>query len=262
MSFAEVACDGNVMVVEASDATPHWPPMHRARTFRGSGSRPILAAVTAPQSIDELMARARALAGLSLGSLSERAGLALGHGVHAKGKPGALLEVLLGATGGSLARHDFPDLRVELKTIPLDGKGAPLESTYVCRVPAADADRAEWTTSWAKQKLSLVLFVPIRARERRTPFAERIVGSAFLWSPSEEQDALLHADFDDIMGAIALGGAETLTAHVGRILQARPKAADGSARMRLVGPDGEAIRTVPRGFYLRPSFTASLLTTR
>jgi DNA mismatch repair protein MutH len=28
--------------------------------------------------------------------------------------------------------------------------------------------------------------------------------------------------------------------------------------MRLVGPEGEAIDTVPRGFYLRPSFTKAL----
>lgn len=215
--------------------------------------------VAPPRSEGELLDRARALEGITLGELSVRAGFALGPGgVRSKGKPGALLEALLGATGGSQAVHDFEALRVELKTLPI-ADGAPLESTYVCRVPAADAEHVEWETSWARSKLSRVLFVPILAASRKQAFDARTVGRAFLWSPSEDEDRALKADFDDIMGAIAIGAVENLTAHVGAILQCRPKAADGSARMRLVGPEGEAIDTVPRGFYLRPSFTKALL---
>ena len=220
-----------------------------------------------PRDLEQLLARARVLEGRALEALASHAEFALGvGGVRSKGKPGALLEALLGATGGSHAVHDFEALRVELKTIPVMSAGvglaatlAPLESTYVCRVPASDADRVEWETSWVRSKLSCVLFVPIHARDRKEPIASRVVGRPFLWSPSEDEERTLRGDFEDIMGAIALGGVEQLTAHVGRVLQCRPKAANGSARMHLVGPDGEAIHTVPRGFYLRPTFTGALV---
>lgn len=224
---------------------------------------------TPPATLDELERRARSIEGARLGDLARTHGVGIGEdqrgggaagGRHAKGKPGTLIELVLGATGGSAAKHDFPELAVELKTLPIDARsGAPLESTYVCRVPASDADRVEWETSWARAKLSCVLFVPIHARSRRDPFEERVVGRAFLWRPSRDEEQRLKADFDEIMGAIAMGGVENLTAHVGEILQCRPKAANGAVRMSLLGPDGEAIETVPRGFYLRPTFTASLL---
>ncbi len=221
------------------------------------------AAAPPPATREELLARAADLEGRSLREISLAQDVRLptltGGGTRQKGKPGALIELVLGATGGSVARHDFPNLEVELKTLPIDERGQPLESTYVCRVPAGDAERVEWATSWARAKLSTVLFVPIHATSRRQPFSDRVVGRAFLWGPSPEQEAILKADFEDIMGAIALGGAETLTAHTGRVLQARPKAAHGGVRMKLRGPDGESIETVPRGFYLRPAFTASLL---
>ncbi|MFO0673210.1 MAG: DNA mismatch repair protein MutH [Polyangiaceae bacterium] len=214
-----------------------------------------------PQSVEELLARAHALEGRPLGALATESGVGLGPGgVHSKGKPGVLLEAVLGATGGSNAVHDFEALGVELKSLPVTaGTTSPLESTYVCVVPADDADRVEFDTSWLRRKLACVLFVPILARSRKEPFGERVIGRAFLWTPNDEELAVLRADFEDIMGAIALGGAETLTAHVGRVLQARPKAATGSVRMTLVGPDGEPIETIPRGFYLRPSFTETLL---
>lgn len=217
--------------------------------------------VDPPGSVDELVARARALEGVRLGALADRLGFGLGPGgVRSKGKPGLLLEAALGADGGSGAVHDFSALGVELKSVPVTaGTTTPLESTYVCVVPAGDADRVEFESSWLRRKLACVLFVPILATSRKEAFDARAVGRAFVWSPNDEELATLRADFEDIMGAIALGGAETLTAHVGRILQARPKAATGSVRMSLVGPDGEPIETVPRGFYLRPAFTETLL---
>jgi DNA mismatch repair protein MutH len=43
------------------------------------------------------------------------------------------------------------------------------------------------------------------------------------------------------------------------VLQVRPKARDGSARAVVWGAEGERIETVPRGFYLRASFTGTIL---
>jgi DNA mismatch repair protein MutH len=210
--------------------------------------------VQPPASEAELLSRVRALEGLSLAEIADRLGASVEVGLHAKGKPGTLLERALGATGGSQAEVDFPGLGIELKTVPMGERGTPRESTYVCRIQLMDADAQEWESSWVRRKLSRVLFVPLVGDG-----AALVVGRAVLWSPTPEEDAALRADFDEIMGTLATGGVEGLTAHVGEHLQVRPKAAHGGVRTAALGADGETISTVPRGFYLRASFTAAIL---
>jgi DNA mismatch repair protein MutH len=209
-----------------------------------------------PRDEAELLARARDLRGRSIDALGARLGLNLGGPpVATKGKVGELLERALGATGGSAATWDFPALRVELKTVPLGARGVPSESTFVCSVSLLDADRAEWDESWVRAKLARVLWVPVETR----PGGSRAVGEAVLWSPTPEQERVLAADFEEILGRVGAGGIEGLSARVGRWLQLRPKAAHGRVRTTAPGQDGERVSTVPRGFDLRARFTGAIL---
>src|SRR5512140_2757462 len=151
------------------------------------------------------MRRAEALVGRTLGDVAAELGLGFdASGVRTKGKGGEILERALGATGGSAKVHDFPALGVELKTIPTDAREHPFESTYVCTLPMDDVDRVEWETSWVRSKLSRVLWVPLVAAHDDAHSARKI-GRPRIWSPTPEQDAVLRADFDDAVGAIALG---------------------------------------------------------
>lgn len=212
-----------------------------------------------PRSIEELVERARELEGLTVGALLDRLGLAAASDpVRTKGSAGEVLERALGASGGSSRVHDFPELGVELKTVPVTRAGAPLESTYVCTLSLADAESQEWETSWVRAKLARVLFVP-HVGEHGAPWRERAIGRPLMWSPTHAQEGVLRADFDDVVGLVGVGRIEELTAHRGRWLQVRPKARDGSARTIAWGSDGEPIATVPRGFYLRARFTGALL---
>ena len=215
--------------------------------------------ICAPSSIEELLHRARGLRGKTLGAILTDLGLAASHDpLRTKGSAGETMERALGATGGSTRVHDFPDLGVELKTIPINADGSPLESTYVCTLSLADAERQEWETSWVRAKLSRVLWIPT-VGEHGLAWQERKVGEPRLWHPTPEQEDVLRGDFDDVVGLIGVGRIEDLTAHRGRWLQVRPKARDGSARTMAYGVDNEAIATVPRGFYLRARFTGALL---
>jgi DNA mismatch repair protein MutH len=203
----------------------------------------------APRDLEELLARARALEGVSLSEL-----MRMGDSpVRTKGKVGEAMERVLGATGVG-AMLDFPELGVELKTIPVDTNDKPRESTFVCAVQLTEADREEWETSWVRQKLACVLWLPIVQHEN-----DKTVGRARLWSPTHEQACILQADFEEILGEIAIGGIEGITAHMGRWLQLRPKAADSHARALSLGPDDALIATIPRGFYLRSRFTGAIL---
>ncbi len=209
-----------------------------------------------PTDEAELVARARALSGLAIDALARHWGVRVdGSPVSTKGKVGELLERALGATGGAAATWDFPAIRVELKTIPLDPRGKPRESTFVCAVSLLEAERAEWETSWVRAKLARVLWVPVRIGTD----GSRRIGDPCLWSPSSEQERVLRDDFDEILGRVGATGIEGLSARVGRWMQLRPKAAHGRVRTRAPGADGGLIETVPRGFYLRARFTGAIL---
>jgi DNA mismatch repair protein MutH len=213
----------------------------------------------APIDVDDLLARARSLVGARLDDLAASLAIdARGDAVRTKGTGGAMLERALGATGGSSKVHDFPELGVELKTIPIDPRGAPAESTYVCTLSLEDADAQEWETSWVRAKLARVLFVPL-VGDDGIDWRARTIGDAVLWSPTKAQEDVLRGDFDDAVGLVGVGRIEELTAHRGRWLQVRPKAAHGRVRTVAFGAEHESIATVPRGFYLRPRFTGAIL---
>jgi DNA mismatch repair protein MutH len=211
-----------------------------------------------PQSSAELLERARDLAGRNLAELAARAGLPLpSEPRRNKGYVGSLVERLLGARAGSASVPDFPRLGIELKTIPLAADGTPRESTFVCTVGLGEIADSEWEQSGVYRKLARVLWVPIEAAPARA-FGERRVGAPRLWSPDAAQHAALRADWEELAAVIARGDVELLTARIGRCLQVRPKAANSRVRGRGVDAGGAPVRTLPRGFYLRASFTASI----
>ena len=214
---------------------------------------------TPPRNEAELLARAHALAGHSLFEIAcalQVPGDPEG-GLHGKGQAGELIEAALGAPLTSGQEHDFPALEIELKTVPLQPNGTPRESTYVCHFALDQAGTLDWATSWARKKLARVLFVT--TSDARTPWPERVVHEAILWSPDAEEEALLRADFEELVGLAARGRVDELVAARGHVMQVRPKAANGRVRTQLITEDGDAIATVPRGFYLRARFVASVL---
>lgn len=219
-----------------------------------------LAPLTSPPGSEaQLLHQAQRLAGYSLGELAAMAGLAIpGDLKRDKGWIGMLLELWLGASAGSKPEQDFAALGVELKTIPIDGQGRPLETTFVCVAPLTGNSGVTWETSHVRHKLKRVLWVPVEG-DRQIPLADRRVGAPLLWSPSEEEDRLLSQDWEELMDMIVLGQVERITARHGEVLQLRPKAANSKALTEAVGARGEPILTLPRGFYLKKNFTGALL---
>jgi DNA mismatch repair protein MutH len=224
-----------------------------AETQRGASG-----AVAPPESEAELLRRARRLAGCHLGELARASDWPVPcEPLRAKGWAGCLMEQALGARGRSANEPDFPELGIELKTIPLTRAGRPRESTFVCSVSLREIAETEWPVAGVRRKLARVLWIPIEA-DPRLPFGERRIGTALLWSPSPAQEAALRADFEQLAGMIASGDAESLTARVGACLQVRPKGANARAMRRGVDERGAPVRTPPRAFYLRACFTAGL----
>jgi DNA mismatch repair protein MutH len=212
-----------------------------------------------PESESELVERARALAGTTLGELARAQGLEAPADLRrAKGFVGQLVERALGARRGSRPGPDFHELGVELKTLPVDARGQPVESTFVCTIPLRAVGDVEWEHSPVREKLRRVLFVPVEG-ERARPVPARRVGAPLLWSPSAEEEADLRFDWDELAGRIGRGEIESITGHLGRWLQVRPKAADSHARQRAFDTEGVSFPVLPRGFYLRARFTERIV---
>lgn len=211
------------------------------------------------QTIDELVHAAQQLAGTTLAELAEQQGVTTPASLRKeKGWIGQLLELALGASAGSKPQQDFPELGVELKTLPLAHNGTPLESTFVCTAPLLHQQQISWATSNVHHKLSTVLWVPILG-DRQQAVGSRMIGNPWLWHPSADEEQLLQQDWEEIMELIALGRVESISARHGQALQLRPKAANGKSLTPAIGRNGTLIQTRPRGFYLRSSFTQKLL---
>lgn len=169
-----------------------------------------------------------------------------------------MLEHVLGATAASHSEPDFQALGIELKTIPITRDGRPKETTYVCTVPLIDNSEQSWQTSCVYRKLQRVLWFPIES-EQEVALAERKLGSPLIWSPHPKEEAVIRADWEELMDMVCLGKLESITAHHGTWLQIRPKAASSKSLRWGIGETGDKVLTIPRGFYLRTTFTEQIL---
>jgi DNA mismatch repair protein MutH len=211
-----------------------------------------------PRDEAELLARLAALRGRTLGAVAEALSVPVPREPRrAKGWAGALLERALGAVAGSSAGPDLPALGVELKTIPVAAGGRPLESTFVASLELGALDR-RWETSAVNKKLRRVCFIPVQA-DRDLPIALRRCGPALLWSPSAEQDAALRRDYEEIVELIGEGFSSRVTGHRGLHLQLRPKGRNAADLRWALDEEGAPVRTAPRAFYLRRTFTEAIL---
>lgn len=215
--------------------------------------------VPPPRTEQELLGRAQALAGMQLAELAGAFGVSVPLDLRrAKGFVGNLVERALGATAASRALPDFPELAIELKTLPVDRSGVPLESTFVCTIPLTEIGDVEWAESRVRRKLAHVLWIPVEG-ERTIAVGARRLGQPLLYRLSADDEAELRRDWEELAGLIGRGHVESLTGHLGRCLQIRPKAANSRSRRLGIDADGVPFSALPKGFYLRPSFTGALL---
>ncbi|HHF3508452.1 TPA: DNA mismatch repair endonuclease MutH [Haemophilus influenzae] len=212
-----------------------------------------------PQNLEQLLSQAQSIAGLTFGELADELHIPVPPDLKRdKGWVGMLLERALGATAGSKAEQDFSHLGVELKTLPINAEGYPLETTFVSLAPLVQNSGVKWENSHVRHKLSCVLWMPIEG-SRHIPLRERHIGAPIFWKPTAEQERQLKQDWEELMDLIVLGKLEQITARIGEVMQLRPKGANSKAITKGIGKNGEVIDTLPLGFYLRKEFTAQIL---
>ncbi|QLB12281.1 DNA mismatch repair protein MutH [Bisgaardia hudsonensis] len=212
-----------------------------------------------PKTEQELLFRAKSLAGLTFSELAKELSIPVPENLtRDKGWVGTLLETALGANAGSKPEQDFQHLGIELKTIPVNSQGKPLETTFVCLAPLTQNSGVSWESSHVKNKLKKVLWIPVEG-ERHIPLAKRHIGYPILWEPSLQQEQRLKRDWEELMEYITLGKLTLINAKLGEVLQLRPKGANSRSTTKGIDQYGQIIDTLPLGFYLRKEFTADIL---
>lgn len=215
--------------------------------------------LSSPYDEATLLKRAYGIAGYTLGDLARELGRCVPANLNQdKGWIGILLESYLGASAKSKPERDFTNLGIELKTIPVDKQGYPLETTFVSVAPLVANHGVTWESSHVRYKLQKVLWIPIEGL-RTIALKRRRIGRPILWSPSLEEEHALKQDWQELMDMIVLGQIEKITARQGEYLQLRPKAANGKVTTAAIDEQGNSILVRPLGFYLKKHFTASIL---
>ena len=207
----------------------------------------------------ELLTRCRTIEGLSFAQLARQLGVSVPMDpIQRKGWLGVLVEKALGTTAGTEAKPDFHHLGIELKTLPMNARGTPVESTFVTSINLLTIHHERWETSQCYSKLKRVLWLPIEGDEAIV-FAHRRIGRAFLWSAMHDEENILKHDWTDLSFMLGGGQLADVDARMGTYLQVRPKAANARSVCYGFDAEGNKILTLPRGFYLRPSFTEKIV---
>ena len=213
------------------------------------------------ETLETLLAHARALVGVTLADLADGLGLPVPVGrVRTKGWPGQIIERELGAGEACGRGQDFAALRIELKTVPVDAAHVPRESTAVCQIDPVTIAGESWDTSYVRHKLARVLFVGLEVLDGAASVGDRRVSVVRLWSPSFADEQVLRADFEHfVRGYFRRGRGDEISGHEGVALQVRPKGRNAEDRRTAFGPDGRPVRVGKCGFYLRPAFVGRIL---
>lgn len=212
-----------------------------------------------PKSEQELLDRCQLIEGLSFAQLAMGLNISTSlNPIHRKGWTGQALEMALGADAKNESLPDFKQLDIELKTIPINKLGKPAESTFIVSIPLLTIHEQHWKSSQCYSKLKRVLWVPIEG-DTDIPFLQRRIGRGFLWSPNKHHESVLEEDWNYLTNQIIMGQLELLNSAAGEYLQVRPKAANGKALCYGYDSEGNRIKTLPRGFYLRSYFTSQIL---
>ncbi|WWO98486.1 MAG: DNA mismatch repair endonuclease MutH [Candidatus Dasytiphilus stammeri] len=208
-----------------------------------------------------LLTLSQSIAGYNLGDLAAHTGLNLPRDLKSnKGWIGNLIEKCLGANAKSKPQPDFLKLGVELKTIPVNSHGRPLQATFICSVSLSLKKNIgiTWKISNVRYKLSRILWVPIEG-EKTIPLALRRVGTPFLWSPSDYEENTIRCDWEELIELVICGEIENVSTRNGEILQICPTATRDNKFHEIIGKNRQPIRIRPLGFYLRKNFTALIL---
>ncbi len=150
---------------------------------------------------------------------------------------------------------DFDRFGIELKTVPMDGKGRPVESMSFPSFVHEELQYETWEDSDLLGRLNRLLIVPVR-RSKGQDQADAVVLRAFFWSPPEAELVGISKEWERYRQLISTGMSRNLPkASETEFIHVRPKARD--ARDRDPAPGGFDV--VRKCFWLNADYVERII---
>jgi DNA mismatch repair protein MutH len=135
-----------------------------------------------------------------------------------KAAGGHLVEALLEIARNSIPRPDLERLGTEVKTLPLNTRSSPRESTKVTAFNLEHVkEEPDFRRSTVFAKLRSILFVPVMKVDNDSPDFWYL-RSPFLWLPSEDQLTQMDDDYGTVHSAAKVEDWTRLSGRTGRFL--------------------------------------------
>lgn len=176
-----------------------------------------------------------------------------------KGFIGILLEKILGSnTTNNKSCVDFPSLGIELKSIPINELGYPLEDTCICTVPLTQNTGLMWENSYLYQKIKKILWIAVQG-SKKILLQDRLFKKAFIWSPSKYETKIVKSDWEILMDKIVLGEFKKISSTDSNVLYIKNKHRNKFSRIKFTDELGNLQLIKPKAFYFKKRFTKILL---
>lgn len=211
------------------------------------------------KSQHELLAHALTLNGSTSRALAVAIGAAeFNSSAIATGKTGvgALVEEFFGKPPDNLSQPDFPELGIEMKTLPMKMSGASWtvkEPTSITQIDYFRLLDEAWPDASVREKISHILWVPYEHNTYDKRLAQ--FRRAFLWQPPETDWPLFGVDYDRVRAEVDAGRAHLLSESMCRFLAPRRKGAKGSTRKQ---PRSDILAKT-RAWAFKPPYTRPIL---
>lgn len=197
--------------------------------------------------------RLSAFTGMTLSEVSRAVRIPL-----SPSKSGAALLVrrAIGVLDDRAFIREFKERGIEIKVVPVSPSGRPYEAMSFPRFDHMEVWKDDWEESDLLQQLNRILIVPLVRRTRKTARGEQYWGSAFFWSPSDEELRGIEVEWRDYVRRIEAGEARTLPAAAEtRFIHVRPHARNmhDTERAPMVG------EVVKKSFWLNQDYLSRII---
>lgn len=212
-----------------------------------------------PKTEESLFLQAQLLSGRCLGELAVKAGMDIPCNLkYEKGWIGKLIEFWLGGACSSMSGPDFPNLGIELKTIPIKN-GNSSEPTFICNESLVKGLDMTWKNSYIYNKIRRILWMPILYNRKNILLSKLTVGNYLLWSPNKEENHLLKSDWEELMDLVFLQNTTHSIPYYGEILQLIPNKSGTKKLLTSASRNySNPSFNISKRFYFRKRFTSKI----
>ncbi|MGH9896014.1 MAG: MutH/Sau3AI family endonuclease, partial [bacterium] len=170
---------------------------------------------------------------------------------------GNLTQLYMGRKEDNRREPDFPELGIELKTLPMKAlrrgnqrEWTVKEPTSITMIDYREVDQEDWSVAYLRHKIDHILWVPYEhdyGDKRESRFRR-----AFLWKPDAADYPVFGIDYDVVRGYIQRDDAEHLSETLSQVLAARRKGSKGQMAEQPRGPPAKSRAWAFKAAYTRP----------